>query len=73
MKKLNKLNNKGFMIAELLVVTVAIMVIFTIVYSNFYPTMGEYEKRETYNNINSLYANFYVKTSFLKTLKTNVS
>lgn len=67
---MKKINNKGFMIAELLIVTIAIMVIFTAIYSNFYPTMGEYEKRETYNNINALYSNFYVKTAFLKTLST---
>lgn len=64
MKK--RINNKGFMITELLVVTVAIMAIFTIIYSNFFPTLGEYEKREQYNNISSTYASFYLRVFYLE-------
>lgn len=68
---MKKINNKGFMIAELLIVTIAIMVIFTVIYSNFYPTIGEYEKREEYININATYANFYLKLYTLKYLNNN--
>lgn len=42
MKKKVTLNNKGFVLAETLVVAVAISLIFAIVYRNFYPLMGEY-------------------------------
>ena len=48
-----KFNNKGFVLAETLVVTVFLMVIFGMLYSNFYPLIGEYEKRETYDDVDS--------------------
>ena len=44
---MKKLNNKGFILAETLVVTVFLMIIFTMLYTNYYPLMGEYQKRET--------------------------
>mgnify|MGYP003303663312 CR=1 FL=1 len=43
---MKKLNNKGFILAETLVVTVFLMIIFTMLYTNYYPLMGEYQKRE---------------------------
>lgn len=69
MKK-NKLNNSGFMMVELLVVTVAIMIIFTSLYINFYPTVGEYEKRMDYNDVLSTYKLFYFRTDYLQSLIT---
>ena len=59
--KLKKLNNKGFVLAETLVVTVFLMVIFTMIYSYFYPLIGEYEKRENYDDIDSVYAIYWIK------------
>lgn len=59
--KLKKLNNKGFVLAETLVVTVFLMVIFTMIYSYFYPLIGEYEKRENYDDIDSIYAIYWLK------------
>ena len=53
--KMKKINSKGFVLAETLVVTVFLMVIFGMIYSNFYPLMGEYEKRENYNDVDSIY------------------
>lgn len=53
-----KKNNKGFMLTELMVVSVAILVLFIAVYSNFYPSVGEYENRLHYNNISTEYALF---------------
>ena len=37
------------------------MVIFTMLYNNFYPLIGEYEKRETYNDIDSMYSVYWLK------------
>ena len=48
---MKKINNKGFVLAETLVVTVFLMVLFTMIYSNFYPLIGEYEKRENYDDV----------------------
>ncbi len=58
---MKKLDNKGFVLAETLVVTVFLMVIFTMLYRNFYPLIGEYEKRETYNDIDSIYSVYWLK------------
>lgn len=60
MKK-NKLNNNGFVLIETLIVSVFIMSIFAILYNNFYPLMGEYEKRESYDDIEGKYAAYWIK------------
>lgn len=56
-----KNNNKGFVLVETLVVAVFVMAIFSVIYTNFYPIMGEYEKRESYDDIDSKYAAFWFK------------
>ena len=48
-----KNNEKGFVLAETLVVSVFIMTIFTLMYVNFYPLMAQYEKREFYDDLDS--------------------
>ncbi len=58
---MKKLDNKGFVLAETLVVTVFIMTIFTILYNNFFPLVGEYEKREHYDDVDSKYQVFWLK------------
>jgi hypothetical protein len=59
--KLKKNNNSGFVLAETLVVTVFLMVILCMIYTNFYPLIGEYEKRETYDDVDSTYAIYWIK------------
>ena len=56
-----KINSKGFVLVETLVVAVCVSAIFSVIYSNFYPIMGEYEKREAYDDIDSKYATFWFK------------
>lgn len=68
-----KKNNKGFMLTELMVVSVAILVLFIAVYSNYYPNIGEYENRLYYNNIDTEYALFYTRVMYLKYLKANTT
>ncbi len=58
---MKKLNSGGFVLAETLVVTVFIMTIFTILYSNFFPLIGEYEKREHYDDVDSKYKVYWLK------------
>lgn len=58
---MKKNNNQGFVLAETLVVTVFLMVIFGMLYSNFYPLIGEYEKRETYDDVDSKYSIYWLK------------
>lgn len=56
-----KLNKKGFVLAETLVVAVFMATIFTIIYVNFYPLIGEYEKREFYDDLDSKYDIYWFK------------
>lgn len=61
MFKYKKFNNRGFALVETLVVSVFVMIIFTIIYTNFFPLIGEYERRETYDDIDSIYKTFLIK------------
>ena len=54
-------NSKGFVLAETLMVTVFLMIIFSMIFNNFYPIIGEYEKRETYDDIDSKYSIYWIK------------
>lgn len=58
---MKKINRRGFILAETLVVAVFLMVIFSMLYSNFYPLIGEYEKREAYDDVDSKYAVYWIK------------
>lgn len=60
MKKSN-LNNQGFVLVETLIVTVFVMAIFSIIYTNFYPIMAEYEKREVYDDVDGKYGAYWIK------------
>lgn len=58
---MKKINDKGFVLAETLVVTVFLMTLFAMIYSNFFPLIGEYEKRETYDDVDSKYGVYWLK------------
>ena len=58
---MKKLNNKGFILAETLIVCVFLMIMFTMIYSNYYPIIGEYEKRENYDDVDGKYVAYWVK------------
>ena len=58
---MKKINSKGFVLAETLVVTVFLMVIFSMIYSYFYPLIGEYEKREVYDDVDGKYSVYWIK------------
>ncbi len=58
---MKKLNAKGFILAETLIVCVFLMVMFTMIYSNYYPIIGEYEKRENYDDVDGKYVAYWVK------------
>ena len=58
---MKKLNKKGFVLVETLVTTVFVMSIFAIMYNNFYPLVGEYEKRENYDDVDSKYGVYWIK------------
>ena len=53
--------NKGFVLAETLVVTVFLLAIFAMIYSDYFPLIGEFEKREVYDDVDSKYGVFWIK------------
>ncbi|MBR4693384.1 MAG: hypothetical protein IKQ06_06340 [Bacilli bacterium] len=58
---MKKINSKGFILAETLIVSVFLMSIFTMIYVNFYPLIGEYEKRENYDDVDGKYTAYWIK------------
>ena len=58
---MKKIGNKGFVLAETLVVTVFLMTIFSMIYYYFYPLIGEYEKREVYDDVDGKYSVYWLK------------
>lgn len=58
-------NQKGFALVETLIVSVFVMGIFTLLYTNYYPLIGEYEKRENYDSIEAVYRTDVIK-KFIK-------
>lgn len=55
------MNRRGFVLAETLVVAIAVVGIFSLLYANYYPLIGEYEKREVYDDIDAKYASHWVR------------
>jgi len=53
---MKKLNMRGFVLLETLVVAVFVMAIFTFFFMNVVPLTGEYERRSKYDDIDSKYA-----------------
>ena len=54
-------NTKAFAMAELLVVSVIILVLFSVLFSNYLPLVAQYENRINYNDVTAQYASFYVR------------
>ncbi len=50
-----KKNNKGFVLVETLIVSVAIAAIFSIIYTNIVPVLGDYERTEVYDDLDTKY------------------
>lgn len=58
---MKKFDNKGFALVETLIVSVFVVSLFLIVFNNFYPLMSEYEKRESYDDVDGVYAAYWIK------------
>lgn len=58
---MKKINNRGFILAETLIVSVFVMLLFTMIYNNFFPLIGEYEKRENYDDVDGKYTAYWIK------------
>ncbi len=54
-KKKQLLNKKGFMLLETLIVSIFVMTIFAMLYTNLFPLLGEYERYRTYDSVEGTY------------------
>ena len=68
MKNKKVLNKKGFMLVETLIVGVFIMGIFSLLYTNFFPLIGEYERYRNYDTVESAYIAHWARMIALKGL-----
>lgn len=55
----------GFAMAELLTVSLIIVLLFSVLFANFLPLVGEYENRMTYNNVTAEYAAFQLRKIYM--------
>ena len=68
MKDKKKLNRQGFILVETLIVGVFIMGIFSLLYTNFFPLIGEYERYKNYDTVESTYIAHWARMIALKGL-----
>ncbi|MGM9878694.1 MAG: leucine-rich repeat protein [Bacilli bacterium] len=70
MRKLIKnKNKKGFAMAELLAVSIVLLFIFSILFSNYLPLVAEYETRLSYNDVTAQYAAHYIRKMYIEALE----
>ena len=61
-------NKKGFAMAELLAVSIVLLFIFSILFSNYLPLLAEYETRLSYNDVTAQYAAHYIRKMYIEAL-----
>lgn len=61
-------NKKGFAMAELLAVSIVLLFIFSILFSNYLPLLAEYETRLSYNDVTAQYAAHYIRKMYKEAL-----
>lgn len=66
---MKRINNKGVVLLETLVVSIFVMAIFIFLYKNTVPMMAQYEKLETFDDVDSVYAANLIKNLVI----TNIS
>ena len=72
MKNKKVLNRDGFILVETLIVGVFIMAIFSLLYTNFFPLIGEYERYKDYDTVESVYIAHWAREIAIKGLPTSV-
>lgn len=70
--KFKKINNKGFMLLETLVVSIFVMFVFTMIYTNILPLMAEYEKYRNYNTVEATYRAHWARKIALDGLNDSI-
>ncbi len=64
-------NQSGFVLVETLIASVAVMGIFSLIYANYYPLIGEYEKREVYDDLDSKYVVHWARKILVEKMTNN--
>lgn len=62
---MKKLNNRGFLLVETVIVSVFVLTIFVLVYQNSLPLMSEYQQRIRYDQLDTVYATGLIRKLFL--------
>ena len=71
------MNNKGFVLAEVLVVTIFVLIIFTLLYTSAVPLIGRYDELSYYDDLDTTYDVYQYKkifesdSSFYNLINTN--
>ena len=60
------MNRKGFVLAETLVVTIFVLLIFTILYNSAVPLLGRYQQLLNYNDLDATYDLYHIRNLFKK-------
>lgn len=60
---------KGFAMAELLAVSIVVLLIFSVLFANYLPLVVEYENRLSYNDVTAQYAAHYVRKMYKDALE----
>lgn len=63
---MKKMNKKGFLLAEAIVVGVFVLSLFTFLFVNVVPLVGQYEAMEKYDTINGAYNANLIRTMILE-------
>ena len=65
---MKRINNRGVILLETLIVSIFVMAIFVFIYRNTVPMMGQYEKLETFDDVDSVYAASLIKNMVISNI-----
>lgn len=68
---MKRINNRGVVLLETLIVSIFVLTIFVFVYRNSVPMMGQYQKLEKFDDIDSVYAANLVKNMVITYIPEN--
>ena len=68
---IKEINNKGFMLAETLIVSLFVMSTFSMLYVNILPLIAEYEKYKDYNTVEATYKAHWARKLVLDGISQN--
>ena len=71
MKNINKVDNKGFVIVETIIVAVFIIGICTFLFANFLPLIGDYERISNYDDLDSKYKTHEIRKMILREISND--